>query len=80
MLLLLVQLVLLIPLLLDHLAQSAGGRAADARAAFKTPDDPDYRALLAALREGAKHLAGQPRMDMPGAVARPQAREFGRVF
>jgi hypothetical protein len=68
------------PLLLDHLAPAAGGRAPERRARFASADDPDYLALRDALRAGARALAEQPRMDMPGAVPRPQERMFGKVF
>ncbi len=68
------------PLLLGNLAITAGGREPDARAIFKTADDPDYRALLSALREGARSLAANPRTDMPGSKSLPQQRDFGRVF
>ena len=68
------------PLLLEHLARAAGGRAPEAKAVFQTTADPDYVALLSALQEGARSLAERPRMDMPGAKPLPQARDFGRVF
>jgi hypothetical protein len=67
-------------LLSHNLAKSAGGGADDDKAAFASTSDPDYLALLAALREGAEHLRQLPRMDMPGAVAVPQERDFGRTF
>ncbi len=66
--------------LLDHLAQSAGGRAEDAKAAFKSPEDPRYQAMLRAIERGKAALLAQPRIDMPGAVAVPQNRDFGRTF
>lgn len=62
------------------LAKSAGGRADDAAAVFKTADDPRYRAMLDAIEQGKAALLAQPRMDMPGAVAVPQKRDFGRTF
>jgi len=69
-----------------HLAKAAGGRGRPARkkdaffAGFATVDDPVYRDLLAVLCEGRAALAAKPRMDMPGGVAVPQERDFGRVF
>jgi hypothetical protein len=66
--------------LLAHLARSAGGQAADERANFKTKADPQYQALLTAIREGREALLAKPRMDMPGAVPVPQIRDFGRTF
>ena len=67
-------------LLIENLSQTAGGLAIADRAIFKSPEDPDYRALLAAIEEGKRMLDEKPRMDMPGAVAIPQVRNFGRVF
>ena len=67
-------------LLIENLAQTAGGLAPDVKAVFKTPDDSDYQALLTAIEEGKRLLLEKPRMDMPGAVAIPQVRDFGRVF
>ena len=60
--------------------RSAGGWAEDSRAAFRSQDDPNYQAALAAIRWGKQALESQPRMDMPGAVAVPQERDFGRTF
>ena len=68
------------PLLLKHLARSAGGRAPDDRAMFADKSDPAYRAVLAAIEEGRAELLARPRMDMPGAVPVPQVRDFGRTF
>jgi hypothetical protein len=67
-------------LLLDNLARSAGGRADDRKAAFRTTDDPQYRAVLSAIEEGKTALLARPRMDMPGAVPVPQTRDFGRTY
>ncbi|MFC1762139.1 hypothetical protein ACFL6U_08665 [Planctomycetota bacterium] len=67
-------------LLLDNLAESAGGCATDESAPFKDTQDPDYRVLLAAITEGKKILYETPRADMPGAVFIPQERNFGKVF
>jgi len=66
--------------LLRHLSREAGGWAEPGRALFRDTGDPRYQRLLAAIREGAADLERYPRMDMPGARAIPQPREFGRVF
>ena len=66
--------------LVRHLAQSAGGLAPDARAAFASTQDRDYQALLRAIESGRDALRAKPRMDMPGAVPVPQDRDFGRTF
>lgn len=67
-------------LLMESLAQSAGGFAPDAKAPVKTKDDPDYQTVLQAIEEGKRLLDAKPRMDMPGGVSVPQTRNFGRVF
>ena len=66
--------------LVRNLARSAGGLADDAKAAFKTKDDPRYQAILKAVEQGKLALLAKPRMDMPGAVPVPQQRDFGRTF
>jgi hypothetical protein len=66
--------------LLDHLAQSAGGRAEDGKALFAAREDPRYQALLKAIERGKQTLVAKPRMDMLGAVPVPQERDFGRTF
>lgn len=66
--------------LTSNLAKSAGGLAADAKAVFKSKDDPNYQAILKAIEAGKAALLAKPRMDMPGAVAIPQQRDFGRTF
>ena len=66
--------------LLEHLAKSAGGRADDAEAAFKTKDDPRYQAILSAIGQGKAALLAKPRVDMPGAVPIAQQRDFGRTY
>jgi hypothetical protein len=63
-----------------HLSRDAGGWAGPDTALFKTTDDPRYRRLLDAIREGAAELKRTPRMDMPDARPIPQPREFDRVF
>ncbi len=68
------------PVLLDLLPRSSGGRAEDKDAYFSGHDDPRYRELLAILREAKAGLDALPRLDMPGGVAIPQERSFGRTF
>jgi len=68
------------PQLVALLAQSAGGAAPDATARFKSTTDPDYKAVLKILNEAKAALLAQPRIDMPGAKAIPQSRDFGRVY
>ena len=67
-------------LLSHNLSKAAGGAAVNNRSAFKSKNDPDYQRLLTAIRQGAKHLSELPRMDMPGARAIPQERDFGRSW
>jgi len=62
------------------LARSAGGAADDRTARFKSTRDPDYRAVLKVLMKAKATLLAHPRIDMPGARAIPQKRDFGRVF
>ncbi len=64
----------------NNLARSGGGRAPDDKALFKTRADPGYQRLLAAVEAGRADLAECPRIDMPGAVAIPQERNFAQVF
>jgi hypothetical protein len=47
---------------------------------FTTTADPTYQALLAPINAGKQALEVKPAMDMPGAVAVPQIRDFGRSF
>ena len=68
------------PVLVDNLANSAGGRSPDNKAIFKSKDDPVYQQLFNAITSGKADLEKYPRMDMPGAVAIPQERDFGKVF
>lgn len=67
-----------------HLAKSAGGlelNNKDGKApVFKTTADPIYQALLALINAGKQAREGKPAMDMPGAVAVPQIRDFGKSF
>jgi len=64
----------------NNLALSAGGLAPEDKALFKTKANPDYQKLLTAIKAGQADLESCPRIDMPGAVAIPQERSFGRVF
>lgn len=59
---------------------SAGGRADDAKALFKSTADPRYRELLAILTQAQAALDRLPRIDMPGGKVIPQERNFGCVF
>jgi hypothetical protein len=67
-------------LLADNLAKSAGGYAADDKAAFQSKNDPDYLAIIAQTQKLGDALRAKPRMDMPGAIPIPQERNFGKVF
>jgi hypothetical protein len=53
-------------LLLAPLARAAGGYGLCSGPAFAGPNDPDYRAILAGIREAARQLAEIKRFDMPG--------------
>ncbi|MBM3475438.1 MAG: hypothetical protein FJX75_19410 [Armatimonadetes bacterium] len=50
------------------LAKAAGGRGTCGEV-YKGPDDPDYAALIEAVKSAERRLIEKPRMDMPGAVA-----------
>lgn len=70
-----------------HLARAAGGMGIGGNAAkdapvpvFATTNDATYRAFLAAIEHGRDALRAKPSMDMPGAVAVPQERDFGKTF
>jgi len=58
--------------LTTHLDQPAGGRGCGTEEGgrgepiFKDTSDPDYVALLAAIREGRESMLARPRADMPG--------------
>jgi len=73
-------------LLNAHLAKQAGGlelakpKKEQLPPLFKDTNDPVYQSLLKPLVQGAAALQVRPRMDMPGGVAVPQQRDFGRVF
>ena len=69
-----------------HLSERAGGMGlAKPRGRRKPPawpdtSHPDYRAMLRAIEAGMAALLARPRMDMSGAVAVPQQRDFGRTY
>jgi hypothetical protein len=63
--------------LVDHLPQSAGGRGI--KPTFTGLDDPDYQAILTAIRQGQQALNANPRMDMPGARPVPYPTDFGKL-
>ena len=67
-------------LLSHNLTQSAGGTATGGNVHFTSKSDPDYQALLNAIQDGANHLLQLPRMDMEGAAAIPQNRDFGKTW
>jgi len=62
------------------LAKSAGGGAENDKARFKSTKDSDYQAILEVLKEAKAALLAYPRIDMPGAKAIPQQRNFGKVY
>jgi len=67
-----------------HLAKDAGGLGLDKPQEGKNPplfaskSDPVYRELLAAIEQGRRDMLATPRIDMPGAVARPGRNDWGR--
>jgi hypothetical protein len=67
-------------LLVNNLAKSAGGLADDARARFKSTQDPGYQVVLAAIKEGKAALDRKPRMDMPDGRPEPYPTDFGKLF
>jgi hypothetical protein len=68
------------------LSREAGGEGACAveregkPAGFADTSDPDYAAMLAAIKEGRAQMLAKPRVDMPGGKPEPYYREFDRVF
>jgi cytochrome c553 len=54
------------PLLLAHLAKSAGGWETGDKTVFASAEDPDYQAILAAIAKAAENLNAEKRFDMPG--------------
>ena len=63
--------------LVDHLPKNAGGRGLEP--AFSGRADPDYQAVLSAIRQGQKALNDKPRIDMPGATPVPYPTDFGKL-
>jgi len=63
-----------------HLAKSAGGRADDKKAPFKSKSDPKYVAILKTIQAGKKALDANPRVDMPGAKPKPYPRDYGKLY
>jgi hypothetical protein len=53
-------------ILLAPLAKEAGGRGVCGKVVFASTADPDYQALLKALKLTEDALAARPRTDMPG--------------
>ena len=53
-------------ILLAPLPKSAGGRGVCGKPVFASSADPDYQALLTALKATENALAARPRTDMPG--------------
>ena len=64
--------------LVDHLPKDAGGRGIEPT--FTGLDDPDYQAILAAIKKGQKALIDKPRIDMPGAKPVPYPTDFGKLY
>ena len=56
------------------------GGAENDKARFKSTKDSDYQAILEVLKEAKAALLAYPRIDMPGAKAIPQQRNFGKVY
>ena len=73
-------------LLNAHLAKQSGGleltikHKGELPPVFANTDDAVYQSLLKPIEQGTAALRARPRMDMPGGVAIPQERDFGRVF
>jgi len=68
------------PMLTQQLSQDAGGRAANDSARMKSIDDPRYQAILKILNEAKQTVDDNPPIEMQGAKALPQSRDFGRVY
>jgi len=70
-------------LLTAHLAKGAGGFGLDKEKDGKKPptlagtDDPTYRAMLEAIREGRREMLANPRMDMPGGRPKSGRNDYG---
>ena len=63
-----------------YLSKSAGGRADDKTAAFKSKSDPKYAAILKAIQAGKQALDANPRVDMAGAKPKPYPRDYGKLY
>jgi mono/diheme cytochrome c family protein len=69
-----------------HLSEEAGGlglvkkKRNQSPPLFKNRNDPVYLAMLRAIRQGKETLDSKPRVDMPGATAVAQQRDFGRLY
>jgi hypothetical protein len=46
---------------------------------FRDTQDPDYEALLQAIRQGARYMAELPETDMPGFINRSANMSFAGV-
>jgi len=66
--------------LMAHLAKSAGGRADDKTAPFKSKSDPGYTAILKAIQAGKQALDANPRVDMAGAKPKPYPKDYGKLY
>ncbi len=58
--------------LLSPLAKRAGGVERCGKPVFENTSDPDYQAILGALKPLAEQLERVPRMDMPGGKPAPE--------
>ncbi len=69
-----------------HLSEKAGGlgltkeKNNQSPPAFEDRSNPVYLAMLDAIRRGKKTLDAKPRVDMPGATAIAQQRDFGKLY
>jgi hypothetical protein len=69
-----------------HLSEQAGGLGLTKKKHDQSPplfedrSDPVYLAMLEAIRRGKKALDAKPRVDMPGATAVAQQRDFGKLY
>jgi hypothetical protein len=60
-------------ILLAPLAKEAGGRGVCGKVVFASTADPDYQALLKALKSTEDALLARPRTDMPGWQVDPES-------
>jgi len=69
-----------------HLSEQAGGFGLTKKKHNQSPplfedrNDPVYLAMLEAIRQGKEALDAKPRVDMPGATAVAQQRDFGKLY